>query len=779
VAPALVLLIALALRLYRLGDANLWWDEALAIWGVRKGLLGVTLWTAGDVHPPLYFWSLWGWVQLVGESEFAMRALSALFGVLTVAAVYRLGALAAHWAVGLLGALLTALARFHVWWSQEMRMYVLAGLLVVLSLHFYLRWIRRERSNAPPTASAWTSLALYALATTGALYTIFLTGIVVIVQNLLMVLVLIAARPTQRKRLALRWIGAQGVVAALTGIWLLFSWGRMPTWSVASPMSLRAFVQLWATLLTTGVSVDIGRYTVAAMLPLALILLGGILFLWRWWRQERALSHEMLSALGLALTTLLSGAAIYVATLPRGLFYTPRVEARYFVPFAPAFWLLLAWSLVLIWRRWRLAGSVAIVATMALWLAVLPGHYRDRIRRDELQSMARTILSQVEPGDAVVLDSGSRYPIFLYYYERIANDGTSPPMVTITRSEDPLTAKEVDEGIEALLRDHDRIWLAEVDVNITDPEHLVARRLEQALAEPVLATSFGHNTLYLYDRERAAPSLASGPYRPMHEIDLAIGGGRLRGWDLPVRRFGPGDSLRLGLLWEATPSEPVGLALCTEDGQTVTLRREASPLGGDERYQLLQTTIHEGVPAGIYRLMLLTGTAEEELATVRVVNTPAQPAIGPATETVKARLGEAIRLEGYSLHVSGHNARPGERLVLDLYWSATERPTTDYTVFTHLLGQVHNPRTQGPVWAGHDAQPAYGTAPTSQWIAGDHLVDRHILIIDDQAPPGEYRLEVGMYDAATGQRLPVSRPDGDALGDHLLLDTTVTVVSVD
>ncbi len=77
--PALILALALALRLWRLGGANLWWDEALAIWGVRKGLLGVTIWTASDVHPPLYFWSLWAWVQAFGESEFAMRSLTALW----------------------------------------------------------------------------------------------------------------------------------------------------------------------------------------------------------------------------------------------------------------------------------------------------------------------------------------------------------------------------------------------------------------------------------------------------------------------------------------------------------------------------------------------------------------------------------------------------------------------------------------------------------------------------------------------------------------------------
>ncbi len=70
-AAALVVLSAFVLRMTRLGEQNVWWDEALAIWAVRKPFMDATLWTAGDVHPPLYFWTLWAWVRLVGQSELA------------------------------------------------------------------------------------------------------------------------------------------------------------------------------------------------------------------------------------------------------------------------------------------------------------------------------------------------------------------------------------------------------------------------------------------------------------------------------------------------------------------------------------------------------------------------------------------------------------------------------------------------------------------------------------------------------------------------------------
>jgi len=49
-----------------------------------------------------------------------------------------------------------------------------------------------------------------------------------------------------------------------------------------------------------------------------------------------------------------------------------------------------------------------------------------------------------------------------------------------------------------------------------------------------------------------------------------------------------------------------------------------------------------------------------------------------------------------------------------------------------------------------------------------------VLPVDPDAPEGVYRLEVGMYDAATGARLPVTLPDGTTAG-HLLLEIAVRV----
>jgi len=119
VVPPAILLLAWGLRLFRLGDANVWWDEALAVWAVRKGLVGATLWTASDVHPPLFFWTLWGWVQAVGESEVALRLLPAACGFLTVAAVYALARLVGGRQAGALGDGLHLFADAVLYYAQQ------------------------------------------------------------------------------------------------------------------------------------------------------------------------------------------------------------------------------------------------------------------------------------------------------------------------------------------------------------------------------------------------------------------------------------------------------------------------------------------------------------------------------------------------------------------------------------------------------------------------------------------------------------------------------------
>ena len=97
---------------------------------------------------------------------------------------------------------------------------------------------------------------------------------------------------------------------------------------------------------------------------------------------------------------------------------------------------------------------------------------------------------------------------------------------------------------------------------------------------------------------------------------------------------------------------------------------------------------------------------------------------------------------------------------LTLYWHAEYRMPTDYKVFVH----VFDPATGIPA-AQSDAMPCNWTYPTSRWWPGEVVVDR-VSIALQGVPAGQYGIAVGVYDPATGTRLPlvdgagVPVPDG-------------------
>jgi hypothetical protein len=128
---------------------------------------------------------------------------------------------------------------------------------------------------------------------------------------------------------------------------------------------------------------------------------------------------------------------------------------------------------------------------------------------------------------------------------------------------------------------------------------------------------------------------------------------------------------------------------------------------------------------------------------------------------VKARLGPAITLLGYQLTGT---AKAGSPLSLTLYWQASDPVRGDYTVFTHVIDAGER------IWGQKDNPPVSGTYPTSRWQAEETIVDRYEIQLDPETPPGEYRIVVGMYDATTGIRLPITAASAFLLdGDRILL----------
>lgn len=128
----LILLIALALRLYQLGEQSLWFDETHSWFQTTLPLRDCLKDIAP--YPPLYY-ILMRPVALIGRSEFWLRFSSVATGVVGVAITYRAGRQLEGRRLGLLAALLCALNPFHLWYSQEFRYYALEYLLEPV-MHF-------------------------------------------------------------------------------------------------------------------------------------------------------------------------------------------------------------------------------------------------------------------------------------------------------------------------------------------------------------------------------------------------------------------------------------------------------------------------------------------------------------------------------------------------------------------------------------------------------------------------------------------------------------------
>lgn len=176
-----ILLLAAAVRILHIDDQSLWIDEGITYFNITSPDLMQRL-AQTDVHPPLYFILLQAWIAVAGGSVFAMRLFSALFGILGVALVvvlarelHRSHPWFHHPAVPILAALVLTLSDPDVVLAQDVRMYTLRTALVLLSMIFYLRWIRQQDR---------VSAALWLLPSVAMLYTQYQSAYILLVQGL-------------------------------------------------------------------------------------------------------------------------------------------------------------------------------------------------------------------------------------------------------------------------------------------------------------------------------------------------------------------------------------------------------------------------------------------------------------------------------------------------------------------------------------------------------------------------------------------------------------------
>jgi 4-amino-4-deoxy-L-arabinose transferase-like glycosyltransferase len=787
--------VAFFLRVYRLADKNIWWDEGWGFWLARQDFVAIALRTAADEHPPLHYWMLRVWDSLAGWDAFSARFLSVAFGVLTVGLIYRIGKRVGGDWTGVLAALFLATARFHIWWSQDIKNYTPSIFLAFAAVWFGLQVIAREQSdrsnhgfnpdrdcfvahlpwravpgnNAPRndrlaitssrttlhSASSGQALAMagYASCAALAMLTHYLAALVLLALNLY-ALYIFAREFSVLRSAFYRWIFANGLAAILFAPWLALYLQNAQAWPAAPAFDLGLFLKLIATALPLGVTTNIDDYAGLTIAFTTLAMLGAVTVISK---QLSVNSKNRLFTVHCSLFTLivvLPPILIYILSLTPVSFFAPKIQARYLLILYPAYAILLALGIALL-RKFSmylaLAATLFVLAASAL---ALRDYYAERRLTDDYATLANEINSFARQGDLVLLDTDQEWPTFLYYL-RAQIDWLGVPNGAA------MTDANADAIVKRALARHSAVWLVAIpDALATDPQKMLQTRLARDLPAR-LEQTFGDKRVALYARdERDLSQVIPANLQIEHPLpyipfgDPAAPGGyqaQLIGYDLPIREAKAGDTIYVTTHWFAAATRGE-MQLADSSGRVVSSAPFDLTTGKDVR--VVSALNVPAIAAGQYTIRTRVSEQAVELARIDVELRAAITSAGSIAHPVDYRLGGSIHLVGYDLSTT--NYRAGENVPVTLYWRADQPLATSYVVFVHLLGTELNAAQSNFLWGQVDRVPRDGSYPTTAWPPNQTVADPYRVPIAPNAPAGKYKIEVGLYDTATGERLKLS-----------------------
>ena len=408
IASVVLTVLALGLRLYRLGFQALFLDE-YGSWRISSvpgfGEFLRTVWLH-EANPPLHFILLRAWMALFGDSEISLRMPSVLFGTATVWVMMRVAwdaRFRGRFALFLAG-LLPVVSPYALYYSQEARAYAMLLFLAALILLFVVRiWMAPERPAWGDVVGLVATGLVAALTHYFALFPIVFAGVAVFVRRLG------AIRrggvgAAWEARSAVAWGAAVvlSVAVFLMAVVLpdtsaLIAW--LPPWDVTALYShwkavaegplLRA-CPVWMVWVALG-------FWIAAMALAAVSAWLG--------RVRRAGSLLCLSLLVIAITGLFP----HVVSAFRSILFDGQ---RYMIVFLPAFWFTVVFAASVV--RWQWLFGAFVLAFMLCRPGWYLEYYGQRHKRawDEIGAICQ---SNLQAGDTVwYLAQYGRGPL-LYY----------------------------------------------------------------------------------------------------------------------------------------------------------------------------------------------------------------------------------------------------------------------------------------------------------------------------------------------------------------------------
>jgi mannosyltransferase len=396
-----VIAFAVALRLYNLTAAAIWGDEGSSLLLSEYALDDLWFHAAHDVHPPLYFFMLRGWIECFGDSIASIRSMSVLPGVIAVGLGVWLTRQLSTRRAALLAGVMLALLPTAVRYSQEVRMYSLLGVWLLGATLALVYWVRQ------PTRARY--LVLYALLMSAGFYTHYFTALCVLVHWAY--LGVVSARQASGERLLMRpaWWAANAAIVLVYLPWL---------------PNLLDLVQHVDQLKVGG---DIGWEEPVDMLSLPSMI-------WQFLLQDEGL--ELWRPLFWAFPLVLAAVVVVTGWLDRepgrpavllGLFFllpvllvygvsfiSPVFIERYLTVYALGLPIVVAMAIDRLPSRLSLLGAVLFVLFVVAELAGLKNNYTVD-ERDQFNVPVEFVNQHYQEDDRIILSDMMWYLSYVYY----------------------------------------------------------------------------------------------------------------------------------------------------------------------------------------------------------------------------------------------------------------------------------------------------------------------------------------------------------------------------
>jgi 4-amino-4-deoxy-L-arabinose transferase-like glycosyltransferase len=549
-----LILLAFALRVYRLDAQSLWYDEGVTVNVAQRSLAELTRWTANDIQPPLYYSLIAGWGRLAGWSEWSLRFPSAWFGVLIVpllAALLRRGVGTASDVRPVMT--LAALHPLLVYYSQEARMYTLLVTLGCLAGY----WVLTLAAGGP----VWRVTLLYLLTATAAVYTHYFAFFLLLAFGTWF---LLATRIKRRALSAFLW--ANVAIALLYLPWSAILFTRLAVdrsyWQGA--LKVGETLRSIAISFTTGETMH-ESIAIWLLLPAAAITVLTLVY----WRASRApvhnsqfTIHQSPFFLFVLLWLLLPITAIVLLAA-----FAPKFNPRYVLLALP--------GLLLLWGQgmgsegrsshpFTFAPRFSLL-TLLLLFAWADWHwfYDRAFTKDQWREVVAFLRPRLEPQEGLVLVSGHAWPVWHYYAPDLPV--VRLPAIDVLDVDAVLTFANTAPPLQAAFDASTGIggtWLISWQDEVVDPTGIIPVQLELGGREKGSSATFWGVTLRRFSQIRPHRIASAPPVS--HVVDVEFGGQlRLHGY----HRMENGDLL---LFWQRLAGIPQLAADYQITGQTFT-----------------------------------------------------------------------------------------------------------------------------------------------------------------------------------------------------------------